>query len=421
MLQKQKIYLVSFADQRLGISALRFQQQAQAMEIFDDIFIYTESSLPLSFKEKFKDKLYVKKDSGQVFHYNAGKSSGLNDLVPSRGFGYWCWKPQVILMVLEQILDGDLLLYLDIGFEFNTEKKDELQAMFEKVNTNEFMGVLHNITHRKYQKGDTLAYYGLLDDEEFLNSKQVAGGMIFMKKSLKTQKIITEWLEIFTHHYNFVDDSPSCLPNKDFEKNLHDQSILGILAYKYKIANFGVEYYDDRFNKPLLCRRNKIYLSNNVKETNYFSSLFTIFQSGHSTVHVDNFLKKYKALEQDSKELSLLKASNSLYSAKNAIINHLSYQLGFAMVRHSKSLLGLLKLPFLLLCLKIAHQHRQKIFKEQGLHYRTLEKLSDYKEALKVQQHLSYRLGSALIKDCKGKNFLTMGGGYYEISFLQSA
>ena len=54
-MNRQKIYLVSFADTRLGISILRFKQQAEAMEIFDDIFIYTETSLPLKFREDFKD------------------------------------------------------------------------------------------------------------------------------------------------------------------------------------------------------------------------------------------------------------------------------------------------------------------------------------------------------------------------------
>ncbi|WP_034906537.1 hypothetical protein, partial [Campylobacter sp. MIT 97-5078] len=67
----QKRYLASFGDIRLGISANRFHKNALAMRAFDDIFIYTEASLPLDFKEEFKDKFYIREGSIGQF-YNSG-------------------------------------------------------------------------------------------------------------------------------------------------------------------------------------------------------------------------------------------------------------------------------------------------------------------------------------------------------------
>lgn len=36
-----------------------------------------------------------------------------------RGFGYWMWKPEVILRSLERIADGEVLLYLEAGCHLN--------------------------------------------------------------------------------------------------------------------------------------------------------------------------------------------------------------------------------------------------------------------------------------------------------------
>lgn len=62
----------------------------------------------------------------KFFTITQGYSKNFNGLSYSRGFGYWCWKPRVILMALEQIKEGDLLVFLDIGFEFCASKRRDL-------------------------------------------------------------------------------------------------------------------------------------------------------------------------------------------------------------------------------------------------------------------------------------------------------
>lgn len=177
----QKIYLCSFADTRLGISACRFKQEAMNMGgVFEEVFIYTEASLPLTFREDFKDKFY--NENG----------------VSSRGFGYWVWKPKVILMVLEQIKENDILFYLDIGFEFDSSKLEILKGWISQVNQNEAMAlavdgkteIVYNgkkcyVTEKYWTKMDTLVHFGLDKDEDFLNSATFAAGFIALKKQSK--------------------------------------------------------------------------------------------------------------------------------------------------------------------------------------------------------------------------------------------
>lgn len=156
--------------------------------------------------------------------------------LPTRGFGYWCWKPKVILMALEQIQMGNLLIYCDIGFEFNAKAKNTLQELFSDIEANEIMGSIMDFPEKEWNKADLLAHFGLLEDREFLESGQCAAGIVLLKKTQKTIQIMQEWLEVFYKHFELIDDSPSTIPNlPEFRENRHDQSVWSVLNKKYKV------------------------------------------------------------------------------------------------------------------------------------------------------------------------------------------
>ncbi len=90
-------------------------------------------------------------------------------------------------------------------------------------------------------------------------------------------------------------------------------------------------------------------------------------------------------------------------TAKFRIQNQLSYKLGQAMMVNSKSLLGYIRMPFVLSYIKDKHKQEQKIYQEKikkdpSLKLPPLEDYPDYKEALKEKECLTYRLGQTLIK-----------------------
>ncbi|EFR49192.1 hypothetical protein [Helicobacter canadensis] len=174
-------------------------------------------------------------------------------------------------MILEQIQENDILIFLDIGFEFNPNKHDLLLEMVAQVEENEIMGLdagLEHCAEKYWNKADLLAHYGLLDDKEFLDSPQMIGGAIFCKKTFRVCNIIQEWLNVFYEHYNFVDDSPSKIPNlPTFRENRHDQSVWNIIAKREKVKSFPSSFYWERDEKVALsCNRNKIYLPHDVKK-----------------------------------------------------------------------------------------------------------------------------------------------------------
>ncbi|ECP4093374.1 hypothetical protein FZT42_06105, partial [Campylobacter coli] len=111
--------------------------------------------------------------------------------------------------------------------------------------------------------------------------------------------------------------------------------------------------------------------------------------------------------------------SNIIYkenSAKFRIQNQLSYKLGQAMIVNSKSILGYIRMPFVLSYIHDKHKQEQKIYQEKikkdpSLKLPPLESYPDYKEALKEKECLTYKLGEALIR----ANNNWYGGGYIKL------
>ncbi|HHW4193939.1 TPA: hypothetical protein ACUVPI_000981 [Campylobacter coli] len=132
-----------------------------------------------------------------------------------------------------------------------------------------------------------------------------------------------------------------------------------------------------------------------------------------------NILIKELEIKKLEQELNINQAFSYIpkeQSAKQRIQNQLSYKLGQAMIINSKSLLGYIRMPFVLSYIKDKHKQEQKNYQEKikkdpSLKLPPLENYPDYKEALKEKECLTYKLGEALIR----ANNNWYGGGVYQI------
>lgn len=130
------------------------------------------------------------------------------------------------------------------------------------------------------------------------------------------------------------------------------------------------------------------------------------------------FLKEdIKRLEQDL--IYIKHSSLNIYtSAKLRVQNHLAYKLGTALILNSKSILGYIKMPYVLSYIKEKHKaeqkaYNEKIFTNPSLKLPPLENYPDYEAALKEKECLTYKLGLALIKADKS----WYKGGYVRFCF----
>lgn len=130
-----------------------------------------------------------------------------------------------------------------------------------------------------------------------------------------------------------------------------------------------------------------------------------------------NFFDKIKELiKNNNTEIKNLNYKE--ITAEFRIKNQLSYKLGQAMIQNSKSVLGYLKMPYILSGIYNQYKKEQfayndKINKNPSLALPKLSTYADYKEAIKCKNHLSYKLGEALIK--ASKNWYK--GGFIKFMF----
>lgn len=219
-----RLYICAFADSRYHFSTDRLMLQAKMMDIFEDGFFYDETNLPDAFIQRFGSYL----------------NTGVH------GYGFWVWKPYVILEVLNKINENDLLLYLDTGCHLNVNGKGRLIQYFDLVKKNDsgFLVTSAGDDNPEYQwtKGDLLDYLDVRFNDSIILSPQLQGGTLFIRKNRDTVSLIERWLDVYTHHFHLADDSPSLSPNlPGFKGHRHDQSILSILLKLHGTSVIPIE------------------------------------------------------------------------------------------------------------------------------------------------------------------------------------
>ncbi|MCV3376278.1 hypothetical protein [Campylobacter sp. IFREMER_LSEM_CL2151] len=158
----------------------------------------------------------------------------------------------------------------------------------------------------------------------------------------------------------------------------------------------------------------KLYSLGRMQESKNF--LLEAFKLAYD----EKFIVHFKKLKiEPSLLFSCLSFQTKYGTAKTRIQNQLSYKLGQAMIVNSKSILGYIRIPFVLSYIKDKHKQEQKIYQEKikkdpSLALPPLESYPDYQEALKLKNHLSYKLGQALIK----ANKTWYKGGYIKMWFV---
>ena len=179
---------------------------------------------------------------------------------------------------------------------------------------------------------------------------------------------------------------------------------------KQDLANYK-ENYELKEMKPEYWNKISEFIADIVKTKN---QLIT-----NKTTQIQNLNQAIKNKDELIQNTNNLLSFQTKYgTAKTRIQNQLSYKLGQAMILNSKSILGYLIMPMALLSIIISHKQEQKIYQEKikkdpSLKLPPLESYPDYKEALKLKNHLSYKLGQALIQ----ANKTWYGGGYIKLLF----
>lgn len=219
-------YLVTFADNRMKKALHRLESQASQISQINQVFAYTESTLPASFTTSAQSRL----------KYSI------------RGFGYWAWKPQVVLSAMEHIPEGEIVIYCDAGFHLNSlgalrldqylypiqSGETDLVAFSHDIDLSELKKLVNDtpkMLEFMYNKGDMLDLWSARGRKQITHTPQYASGLFIMRKTNKNISLLSEWLKIALEQPDLFNDSPSKSENlPGFIEHRHDQAYFSLMC-----------------------------------------------------------------------------------------------------------------------------------------------------------------------------------------------
>lgn len=237
---ENNISLVCFADSQYRKALKRLKEQAIKSKFFNNVYIYTEKNLDISFKLKHRKIL------------NHG----------TRGYGFWIWKPQIIIQCMLNSKENDILIYMDAGFHINKRGKKIFEEYISKVRRSE-SGLLfidtrksdHNCSsdrrypsysNLEYTKRDLLDSFGIAEKNKFKNANQFMTGLMIIRVTKLNIEIMKSWLSVSeSNNYAYINDSVSINGELDgFKEHRHDMSVLNCVVDAYSVNPVIVSYYD---------------------------------------------------------------------------------------------------------------------------------------------------------------------------------
>ena len=210
-----KICLGTFANTNF-MNSNRIAKQANEFNMFDQIFQYTEKDIP-EFIDKHKNFINTHPE----------------------GYGYYIWKPKVILDILNKLDDDDVLVYCDAGIYLNKNGKNRLNEYLDKLIQFDVITFSTNDKYKAkyYVKMDAIMNYYSNFNEEYSDMNAVYAGLMIIKKCTKTIHLITDWLNL-CENYNFLNISRSIHYKEAdyFHGNDKDNGLFNLCLSKHKIS-----------------------------------------------------------------------------------------------------------------------------------------------------------------------------------------
>ena len=166
-----------------------------------------------------------------------------------RGYGYWIWKPYIILQELNKLKDNDILIFVNAHVDFDTIAFDNIikylyssdkPLIIASAGWNDYMYTttkLKNVIEK---------YLNYKFSEDELNSFQYEAGIVFMKKCDFVINFYKQYFDIMINNIDAITDvyNDDKTNHSTFIENRHDQSVCSLLAKYYKINTLNLSWSD---------------------------------------------------------------------------------------------------------------------------------------------------------------------------------
>jgi len=154
----------------------------------------------------------------------------------SRGQGWWRWKPYLILRRLEQLPQGDVLVWADYDI-FMQKDAEALWCLGQGAPSDLALFHFPCLSDRAWTKASVARALNATDDE--LDTAQIYAGVLAARNGPTAQAFVREWLRWVTTAQLATDTlEGGVAQDASFQAHRHDQSILSLLSKRRRIKSY---------------------------------------------------------------------------------------------------------------------------------------------------------------------------------------
>lgn len=223
-----RIHLVTYATPRFRHRQLVLAASARINQVVDSVTSWTP----------------------QMLHKSDFEQLCKNIKLSERGSGYWAWKPFIIQKKIEDIPEGDVVFYCDVGRIFpykRIEYRIDCYLDWMSHHNQDMMPGIHipwKGPMAKWTKRDAFIAMGM-DREEVYQAAPIQASFSIWRNTQKSRQIIHEWMNAASQRALISDDADvSKFPELPiYHDHRHDQSLLSLVCLKHDIKgiNLGEE------------------------------------------------------------------------------------------------------------------------------------------------------------------------------------
>lgn len=225
----EKIHFISYGDKKYKVAKKRIFNQAINTGWFHSVKCYGKEDLTSNFVKEFEKILSMK-----------------------RGGGYWIWKFDIIINRLQEINNGDFLIYADSGCSINLNGKNRFNEYIEIIKNNKFKIISFQLTHQEriWTTKEIFNSFNIPENHEIETSNQLMATVMIMQKCDAVINIFKDCLEKIRKDHLLITDDYNSKQKQYFKDNRHDQSIFSVARKVHGTIILPDETWDKNFNSP---------------------------------------------------------------------------------------------------------------------------------------------------------------------------
>jgi len=249
-----KIHLITFADgsPEYHAAGKRLIKQSLLFPQIDIRKVFSSADLGAEYHKIFKPEITTAKV----------------------GFGFYSWKPYITHQYLNQISDGDILVYIDCGCELNPGGV---------IRFDDYLSITCEYGSLLFEHHHPLRYWTKrhpqLNVHDFGYRNTLVATAFFLQKNSATLKFSKNWLDLSAIDGGDVlsDPDEGEIQQVFFKAHRHDQATFSLAAYENDVHSIADEtffkYWEYAKEYPILAFHNRTgseILSKKLKKRNIF-------------------------------------------------------------------------------------------------------------------------------------------------------